>query len=92
VMKWIGSAIPVQNRWSPVFERYLQDLGGRCRRLAAILVRFFRLRQGMARSRPPAASARTSEEVTGKISKLVFDHFGDFDGFVLETNHGSIVF
>jgi hypothetical protein len=24
-------------------------------------------------------------EVTGKVSGLVFDHFGDFDGFTLET-------
>jgi hypothetical protein len=26
---------------------------------------------------------------TGKICGLIFDHFGDFAGFVLETEHGE---
>ncbi len=26
---------------------------------------------------------------TGKISGLIFDHFGDFEGFILETEHGG---
>jgi hypothetical protein len=28
-------------------------------------------------------------EHTGKISGLVYDRFGDFEGFVLQTEHGS---
>jgi hypothetical protein len=27
--------------------------------------------------------------VTGKISRLIFDHFGDFEGFVLVTKDGD---
>jgi hypothetical protein len=29
------------------------------------------------------------EEHTGKISGLLFDHFGDFEGFILETDEGE---
>ena len=28
-------------------------------------------------------------EFTGKISGLIFDHFGDFEGFILETGEGE---
>ena len=28
------------------------------------------------------------QEVTGKIEGLVYDHFGDFDGFILELRDG----
>jgi hypothetical protein len=28
-------------------------------------------------------------EYTGKIEALVYDHFGDFDGFVLELHDGE---
>jgi hypothetical protein len=29
-------------------------------------------------------------EVTGKVNGLVFDHFGDFEGFILETRLGEL--
>jgi phosphoketolase len=29
------------------------------------------------------------EEVSGKVSELLFDHFGDFEGFSLETRLGE---
>jgi kumamolisin len=32
---------------------------------------------------------REEEGVTGKVAGLVFDHFGDFEGFLLEDFHGS---
>ena len=31
-MKWIGKDITVENRWYPVFKRYLGQLVGRVRR------------------------------------------------------------
>ena len=33
---------------------------------------------------PPHAEERTAH--TGKISGLIFDHYGDFEGFILETD------
>jgi kumamolisin len=31
---------------------------------------------------------REEEHITGKVAGLVFDHFGDFEGFLLEDLHG----
>lgn len=89
VMKWIGNAIPAQSRWSPVFERYLQDLGGRVQTFGGDPGQILPSPTGHGSKPVPGGEDRTTEEITGKISKLMFDHFGDFDGFVLETTHGE---
>jgi hypothetical protein len=89
VMKWVGNAIPAQSRWSPVFERYLQDLGGRVQTFGGDPGQILPSPTGHGSKPAPCGNVRTIEEITGKISKLVFDHFGDFDGFVLETTHGE---
>jgi hypothetical protein len=37
---------------------------------------------------PPGSHHNHHEEHTGKVEGLIYDHFGDFDGFVLSTEHG----
>jgi hypothetical protein len=86
VMQWIAQAIPQQNRWSPVFERYLKELGGR--------VQAFGGDPGKILPSPTGGGVKhgdggeEGETFTGKISGLIFDHFGDFAGFTLVTQHG----
>jgi hypothetical protein len=97
VLKWIGEAIPHGNRWFPVFSRYLQLLGGR--------VKVFGGDPGQITASPtgngvpglhgpghgPGHGSDHGRDIgfTGKISGLIFDHFGDWEGFVLETEEGE---
>jgi hypothetical protein len=38
---------------------------------------------------PPGISKHHPKSHTGKIAELLFDHFGDFEGFTLETESGE---
>ncbi len=67
--------IPLENRWYPVFHRYLSQLGARVGALG-----------GKPGGPPPHEEERISYE--GKISGLIFDRFGDFEGFWLDTEDG----
>jgi hypothetical protein len=91
VMRWIGEAIPAHDRWRPVFERYLQELGGRVIAFGGDPRQIHPSPTGDGHERHPPSGTRPDERrtSTGKISRLIFDRFGDFDGFVLETEHGE---
>ncbi|MGZ4877960.1 MAG: sialidase family protein [Candidatus Angelobacter sp.] len=88
VMKWIGEAIPAENRWYAVFTRYLRELGGRVQTFGGDPGQILPSPTGDGR-KPPANGEGRGKPFTGKISGLIFDHFGDFDGFMLETSHGE---
>jgi hypothetical protein len=89
VMRWILEQTPKQKRWHPVLVRYIDDIVGR--------VQGFGGDPGTIKPSPtgdvpglhkpihPPHHAGEAEEVTGKIVSLIYDHFGDFAGFVLET-------
>jgi hypothetical protein len=88
VMKWIGGVIPAQSRWSPVFERYLKELGGRVSTFGGDPDRILPSPTGGGK-KPPHGGEGRGGNFTGKICGLIFDHFGDFDGFILETTDGE---
>jgi hypothetical protein len=83
VLKHIALAIPQSNRWYPVFERYLGQLGDRVRALGGDpdAVKPSPTGGDPKRDEPPAAR---HERYEGKICHLLYDCFGDFEGFVLE--------
>ena len=95
IFKYIGQAIPPESRWFPVFGRYLDQLGGRVRLMGGD--------PGKVAPSPtggwpePSSGSHGRDEhggdsrviVTGKISRLIFDHFGDFEGFTLVTKDGD---
>jgi len=109
IMKWISASIPKKSRWWRVFQRYLEQLGGR--------VTFMGGQPGKVNPSPtgvwqvpykpgqpthpqpvhPVHSHPTHEqtheharwELTGKIAGLIFDRFGDFEGFVLDVEDGE---
>ncbi len=93
VMKWIAEAIPTQNRWHAVFERYLKEIGGRVTTFGGNPGLILPSPTGDVKKPPaggePPCDDRKGKAFTGKISALTFDHFGDFDGFILETSHGE---
>jgi hypothetical protein len=91
VLLWIFQAIPVTNRWYPVFRRYLDQIANRVRGLGG--------NPGEIKPSPtgdgnPHGHGKGDGEEgrlasTGKIVDLLFDGFGDFEGFVLDTEDGK---
>jgi hypothetical protein len=94
VMKWIQEAIPTSNRWYPVFQRYIGQLSGRVTALG-----------GNGTTVPPTQTgiwpglggtcietgtgAQCETSCSGKVDSIIYDHFGDFEGFILETFDGE---
>jgi hypothetical protein len=89
LLRYIFSLAPVSSRWYPIFVRYL--------RLFADQVAAF---GGDPNSIPPTPTGtwpgRSGEQnggfavrdLVGKIDGLIYDHFGDFEGFILEDERG----
>jgi hypothetical protein len=88
VMLWIAEAIPSDSRWHPVFQRYLQEIAGRVTVFGGDPGQIQPSPTGDGK-KPPCPAPEDERAVTGKICALIFDHFGDFAGFVLETEHGE---
>jgi hypothetical protein len=94
VLRWIAEAIPRRNRWHPVFHRYLSQIAGRVTAFGGDPTEILPspTGEGRVRGRPPARPGEARIAHTGKIAGLIFDHFGDFEGFLLETEEGERTF
>jgi hypothetical protein len=90
VLLWIVEAIPTTSRWYQVFGRYLELIAGR--------VSAFGGDPGAIQPSPTGDGGREPERgerllaFTGKITALIFDHYGDFEGFILDTEDGPHTF
>ena len=83
VLKHIALAIPASDHWHPVFERYLGELSDRVRAMG-------RNPDEIAASPtggPPAGHAPAAGQGghSGKIAQMLYDCFGEFEGFVLDS-------
>jgi hypothetical protein len=90
VLRWIAEAIPRHNRWHPVFSRYLHQIAGRVTAFGGdpTLILPSPAGDGIPKHKPrPRPEARI--HFTGKVAGLIFDRFGDFDGFLLDTEYGE---
>ena len=92
IMKWRLQQTSPNNRWYPVLKRYVDYLIGR--------VDAFGGDGGSIVPSPSGVAPGTTKgggltgggsvvEYTGKVCELIFDCFGDVEGFVLETCSGS---
>ncbi|MEO7085467.1 MAG: kelch repeat-containing protein [Gemmatimonadaceae bacterium] len=112
IMKWIGKDIHPNNRWYPVFKRYLEQLGGRVTFMGGDPVKV--IPTGTGNWKNPTGGGKGHgggdegghgeghdhdhdhdhdhhdhhHEFTGKVNGLIYDHFGDFEGFVLQGYDG----
>ena len=86
ILRWIQQAIPVASRWFPVFQRYVSQIAGRVDGFGGNST----LIGASGTGQLPVAALPTLQgaEVTGKIKSLIYDHFGDFVGFVIEIAFG----
>ncbi|HZX70243.1 MAG TPA: hypothetical protein VFE77_05425 [Rhodanobacter sp.] len=118
IMKWINASIPKKSRWWPVFQRYLQQLGGRVTFMGGDPGKVYPSPTGVWRhpyhpgegghggdhgghggdghgeggdhDRDRDGGEHDWGSVTGKVDAIIYDHFGDFAGFVLEDFHGRM--
>jgi len=79
IMKWRLQAMSPTNRWYPVLKRYISYISGRIDGLG-----------GNADAIQPSLTGTTPakdnrQEFTGKICEVVYNCFGDFEGFTLST-------
>ncbi len=101
VLRWIQRSIPTTSRWYPVFQRYIGQLIGRVNGLGgnggAVPPTPIGIWPGLpgagtgtgtGKGHPPGPGPHHRECFTGKVDGIVYDHFGDFEAFVLETFDG----
>ena len=82
VLKYIFEAIPLSDPWRPVFVRYIAQLGDQIKGLGVDPDSV------PASADDPGIPGRGVGErdcLTGKVVEVIFDCFGDFEGFVLEA-------
>jgi hypothetical protein len=93
VLRWIFKSIPHNNRWYPVFLRYLAQIAGRVSSLGGNPTHILPDPTGNGGRVPKLGGHpvhfHDRDGCTGKISGLIFDKFGDFDGFLLDCEHGE---
>ena len=90
LFKWIAENVLPQSRWYPVMQRYVSQLAGRVLGFGGNPSNIPPSPTGNVPGHPSGGGERHEyHEVTGKVSGLHFDHFGDFEGFSVETNLGE---
>ena len=90
-LKWRLSVTPANHRWHPVLQRYLAQVSGRVRGFGGDPDEIGASPTGPIRppkhgGHEPGRAARHRD--TGKVSAIVYDRFGDFEGFCLRTEDG----
>jgi hypothetical protein len=86
VYKWKIEQIPATNRWYPVLQRFINQVAGRVAGLGGNPGSIQPTQTGGGSGQVGAGKAL---EYTGKVEGLIFDRFGDFEGFLLETEEGE---
>jgi len=86
IFRWMAEAMPKQRRWYPVFQRYLEGIADKVQALGGDPTKILPSPTGEGRVKGPAHEER-HEPLTGKVTGLLFDRFGDFEGFILETEY-----
>ncbi len=86
VLRWILKSVPTDNRWYPVFSRYVTLIGDRVRGVGGDPNTIepspdgSGVQPGLVAVPEPERTLRHN----GKIIGLTYDCFGDFSGFVLD--------
>jgi hypothetical protein len=103
ILRWMLTVTPKQKRWHPVLVRYMNYVAGRVAGFGGNPGQILPSPLGDVPGLPfvpggPVIPVRPSPcgtrrhdnrlEVTGKIDGIIHDHFGDFCGFILETELG----
>jgi hypothetical protein len=90
VLRWIQQSIPVDNRWNPVFTRYVDQIGERVKALGGDPDLVIPTPNGEWEK--PGERKEKTMTFIGKVSGLKYDRFGDFKGFILDTEDKEFFF
>ena len=91
VLRWMQTRTPPAKRWLPVLQRYIAAIAGQVQGFGGDPSIPPSQSGDVPGKFPPVKKPPPSNDIsrTGKIESLVFDHFGDFEGFILETGEGD---
>jgi hypothetical protein len=95
VLRWMQSRTPRTRRWYPVLHRYIETVAGRVEGFGGNPATIKPSPTGQVPGWPPGEpgpapqqECRRAERVTGKVECIIYDHFGDFEGFIVEDRTG----
>lgn len=88
IMKWRLDLLSPTDRWYPVLQRYVDYLVARVTAFGGDPSAIIPSPTGVPHPHPGPGGESDTQECTGKIEGLVYDRFGDFEGFLLRTEHG----
>lgn len=86
IIKWRLGQMSPSNRWYPVLQRYISYLAARIDGLGGDATSIQPSPQGVPPSQIPVEKQRY---YTGKVAGMIYDRFGDFEGFLLLTEEGQ---
>jgi hypothetical protein len=91
VLRWIQQSIPVPSRWYLIFQRYIDQLAGRVTALGGNGSTVPPSQTGLWPGLPGSGEGKPHDRhsITRKVDRTVYDHFGDFEAFVVETFDGE---
>jgi hypothetical protein len=92
VLRWILASVPNHDRWYLPFRRYVVEIGQRFHGFGGDPAIVVADPNGLpGRPRPGAGEPGELERLgfTGKVSGILYDRFGDFEGFLLDTEAGE---
>jgi Common central domain of tyrosinase len=90
VLRYIAESIPTSDRWHLVFIRYLNQISNKIRGLGGDPDAVKATPDDPSRPETPPKPLELC--FTGKICEVIYDCFGDFEGFVLDTCAESLRF
>jgi hypothetical protein len=88
IMRWIGLGIPPNDRWSPVFARYIDQIAARVQGFGGDPFKIPPSPIGAIPGPVKHPIELHESAFTGKVTGLIYDRFGDFEGFVVVTEEG----
>ena len=100
VLRWILGTIPHQDRWYAPFRRYVAEIGQRFHGFGGdpgtVVAHPNGLPGGVGEPGgggvPGFPGGGKAITFTGKVSSLLYDRYGDFEGFTLDTEAGERLF
>lgn len=89
VLRWMELKMPTTKRWHPVLVRYIDQVAGRVQGFGGNPSQIDPSPTGEVPGLP-SKPGEEGVEVCGKIEGIIYDHFGDFAGFVVEDDSGRL--
>jgi hypothetical protein len=92
VLKWIQKSVPEGDRWKPVFDRYVGVIADRVEALGGDPAKIKPSPGDQEHGHPKHEGGHGRESgvcTVGKVRELIYDRYGEFEGFVLETEEAD---